>query len=565
MKKFLLTSILVCFLASMNAQTYNQLWIPDTLGGSTFNLTARDTFRQMIPGNQTVTAAYNGSWWGPTLMWYKGDSVHMVVTNNLNDSTTVHWHGMHLPAIMDGGPHQIIPPHTVWKPYWKVSNNAATYWYHPHLDMEAEKQLDQGLGGLIIIHDSIESALALPRSYGVDDIPLVLTDRKFTSNQIVDAPYGDSMVTNGVLHAEFTFPAQVVRLRILDASIERSYNIGFSDGSTFYVITSDGGLLNAPVPLTRFLISPGERVEILVNLTGKSGSLNLMAYNSTLPNSIGGGDNLPGSPFANDLASIDFEMLHMVIGSQTGSPITSIPTTLTTNTYLNSSSANVTRVVTLTDSMGVANTTGPNAFILNHHLFDFNKDDYKVEIGNTEIWELQSSSFFSHPFHIHDVEFNIISINGSAPPAEQAGWKDVILVKSNATVKFVAKFQDYADSLHPFMFHCHIALHEDEGMMAQFVVVDTSTSTGINTVTSKLDFNIYPNPAKNRIYIDFANSGLSAYYLKLVDALGRTIYMLPRPELESGIDISSLTAGMYQVQIIDDKTKVTISKKFIKD
>jgi len=565
MKKghFILCLLLVVYGAY--AQTYNPLWIPDTLGGPTFNLTAKDTFRQMIPGNQTITAAYNGNWWGPTLMWYKNDSVHMVVTNNLNDSTTVHWHGMHLPAIMDGGPHQIIPPHTVWKPYWKVTNNAATYWYHPHLHMDAEKQLDAGLGGLIIIHDSIESVLALPRSYGIDDIPLVLTDRKFTSNQIVDAPYGDSMVTNGVLHASFTFPAQVVRLRILDAAIERSYNIGFSDGSTFYVIASDGGLLDAPVPLTRFLISPGERVEILVNLTGKSGSLDLMAYNSTLPNSIGGGDNLPGSPFANDLASKDFEMLHMVIGSQTSAPITSIPTTLTTNTYLNSTSATVTRTVTLSDSTGVAHITGPNAFILNHHLFDFNKNDYQVEIGNTEIWELKSSSFFSHPFHIHDVEFNILSINGSAPPAEQAGWKDVILVKSNQTVKFIARFQDYADSLHPFMFHCHIALHEDEGMMAQFIVVDTSTVTGIAPVHPRLDFSIYPNPAKDRIYIDLTSSDLSAYYLKLIDALGRTIYMLPRPELKGGIDISSLAPGTYEIQIVDDQTKATIVRKFVKD
>jgi bilirubin oxidase len=572
MKKILAILLSIAAVGT-SAQTYNQLWIPDTLSGSTFDLVARDTIKQMIPGQQTVTASYNGNWWGPTLIWNKGQTVHINVTNNLNDSTTVHWHGMHLPAIMDGGPHQVIPIGTVWSPYWTVTNNAATYWYHPHLMMQAEEQLTQGLGGLIIVRDSIESALPLPRTYGTDDIPLVLTDRKFSSNQMVDAPYGDSMITNGVLHAEYTVPAQVVRLRILDAAIERSYTIGLSDGSTFYVITSDGGLLDAPVPLTRFLISPGERVEILVNLTGKTGTLDLMAYNSTLSSKIGGGENFTNGPFANALGAKDFPMLHMVIGAQTASPITTIPASLTTNSYINTSTANLTRQITISDSAGVSGILGPNAFILNHHLFQLNQIDYDVPIGNTEIWEITSTSGFSHPFHIHDVEFNIISINGSAPPAEQAGWKDVILVTNAANgpgnstvVKFIARFQDYADSLHPFMFHCHIALHEDEGMMGQFVVVDTAGApSGIADISPKPDYTIYPNPSNSKIYIQLANANTSAYYIKVVDALGRTIHMLPRPELANGIDVSSLAPGIYEVQMIDDATKITITKKFVKD
>ena len=569
----LIAILFTLVMTEASAQSYNQLWIPDTLSGSTFTLTAQDTMKQMLPGNQTITAAYNGNWWGPTMIWYKGQTVHLNVINKLNDSTTVHWHGMHLPAIMDGGPHQVIPINTTWSPYWTVTNNAATYWYHPHLMMQAEEQLTQGLGGLIIVRDSIESALSLPRTYGVDDIPVVLTDRKFSANQMVDAPYGDSMITNGVLHAQYTFPAQVVRLRILDAAIERSYNIGLSTGDTFYVITSDGGLLDAPVPLTRFLISPGERVEILVNLTGKSGTMELMAYNSTISTTVGGGDSLPGSPFANALARKNFSMLHMVIGAQTGSPVTSIPASLTTNTYLNTSSSNLTRQVTITDSAGVSGILGPNAFIINHHLFQLNQIDYDVPLGNTEIWQITSTSGFSHPFHIHDVEFNIISINGAAPPAEQAGWKDVILVTSpprgpgNSTVvKFIARFQDYADSLHPFMFHCHIALHEDEGMMGQFVVVDTGTKTGIaESGYTGPDYTIYPNPSNSRIYIRYSNANTSAYYIKVIDALGRTMYMLPRPELDNGIDVSSFAAGVYEVQLIDDATKTTITKKFVKD
>ena len=569
--------LLLLFLSTLlvSQAQYQNLWIPDTLSGSTFNLTARDTFKQMLSGNQTVTAAYNGNWWGPTMIWNKGQTVHINVTNKLNDSTTVHWHGMHLPAVMDGGPHQVIPINTIWSPYWTVTNNAATYWYHPHLHMESEKQITQGLGGLIIVRDSIESALPLPRRYGVDDIPLILTDRSFSSNQFTTVPYGDSMVTNGVLHAQYTLPAQVVRFRVLNAAIERSYNIGFSDGSTFYVITSDGGLLNAPVALTRFIISPGERVEILVNLTGKTSSLDLMAYNSTLSGIIGGGENFMGGPFANALGHKDFPMLHINIGTQTTAPITTIPTSLTTNTYLNVANASTTRYLTMSDSSGVSGILGPNAFIINHHLFQLNKIDYQVPVDSTEIWQITSTSGFSHPFHIHDVEFNIISIDGATPPAEQQGWKDVILVSGHQgppgsmgshIVKFIAKFADYSDSLHPFMFHCHIALHEDEGMMGQFVVTDKSMTTGIAEEVGALpDYSIYPNPSNNKIYIRFINTNTSAYYIKIVDAMGRTLYMLPRPELDNGIDVSALYRGVYEVQLIDDKTKATVTKKFVKE
>jgi hypothetical protein len=174
------------------------------------------------------------------------------------------------------------------------------------------------------------------------------------------------------------------------------------------------------------------------------------------------------------------------------------------------------------------------------------------------------------------VEFNVLSIDGATPPAEQQGWKDVILVPGhqgppNSTgshvVKFIAKFSDYADSIHPFMFHCHIALHEDEGMMGQFVVTGASTlPNGINeSNTSKPDFSIYPNPSNSRIFIHFADANTSAYYITITDAVGRSMYMLPKPELENGIDISNLSAGMYQLMMTDDKTKTTITKKFIKN
>ena len=577
MYKILRLSLFVALLSLVSNTSkaqYNNLWIPDTLSGTHFNLTLKDTFAQIVPGNQTITSGINNKFWGPTLFFNKGDTVHMHVQNNLNDTSTLHWHGFHLPAVMDGGPHQLIPPGTVWEPYWKVKNNASTYWYHPHLHEMAMEQITKGLGGLIIVRDDVESALPLPRKYGVDDIPVILTDRDInTSQQFSVVPYGDSVLTNGVLRAQYTVPAQVVRFRVLNAAIERSYNIGFSDNRQFSIICSDGGLLNAPVPVTKYILHAGERIEILVDLSGLNGtSLNLRAYNSLLGNFVAGGENFQNGPFGNYLGHTDFNLLHINIGPQTANPITAIPAALTTNVLLNAADADITRFLTLSDSAGVTNPPilGPSAFIINHKLFDINYNEYNVPKGNTEIWQITSSSIFGHPFHIHDVEFNIISVNGVAPVAAQAGWKDVVFIPGRtgpnaSVVKFIAKFEDYADSLHPFMYHCHIALHEDEGMMGQFVVTDPLV-TGIKTIQKEtFDYNLFPNPASSRLFISSESPDFKVYYVKVMNAVGKTILMLPRPQLQGGIDISNLSSGVYFVELTDDKSKNVVTKKFIKE
>jgi FtsP/CotA-like multicopper oxidase with cupredoxin domain len=499
MKHALLFAAAVLFWQNSFSQSYNTLWIPDTLAGPVFNLELKDSTRQFFNGTNTATGGINGDFWGPTLIFNQGDTVRMHVHNMLMDTTTLHWHGMHLPAIMDGGPHQPVAPGETWSPYWKVMNKAANYWYHPHMHMMAEEQITKGLGGLIIVRDSIERALNLPRTYGVDDIPLVLTDRKFNnSKQLVVAPYGDSMMVNGTLHPQCSLPAQVVRLRVLNASTERSYNIGFSDNRSFSLITTDGGLLNAPVSVTRLLLSAGERAEILVNFSADQGqSLDMKVYNSTLTQQMPGGDVFANGPFANALARKDFNMLHINVTAANANAVTTIPSTLTSNTFWNEASANLTRHLTISDSL--IGGGGPT-FMINHRLFDMDHIDYNVALNNTEIWEIASTSNFSHPFHIHDVEFYILTRNGTAPPAYEQGWKDVVLVKNQETVRFIAKFEDYADadSMHPFMFHCHIALHEDDGMMGQFIVTDNASSILAPQNTTRLK--LFPNPTNGALY-----------------------------------------------------------------
>lgn len=547
------------------------MWLPDTLSGPNFTLNIRDTFAQIVPtGNQTITGGINGKFWGPTLLMNKGDVVHMTVNNHLNDSTTLHWHGMHLPAVMDGGPHQIIPPGTTWQPYWEVKNQAATLWYHPHMHEMSQEQVTKGIGGFIIIRDAEEAALNLPRKYGVDDIPVMITDRDINAqHQFALVPYGDSIMANMTLRAQYSVPAQVVRFRLLNGAIETSYNLGFSDNRSFYVIGTDGGLLDTPVLINgatpRYILNAGERVEILVDLSGQSGStVFLKAYNQTLPNFVAGSESFPNGPFASYLGHTNYNILKLNIGNQTANPVSTIPTALVSNQYPLEQDAALTRVITISDSTGVTSVPilGPNAFILGHQLFNMNVINHTIPLDQTEIWELKSTSGFGHPFHIHDVEFKILTINGVAPTAQQAGWKDVVLVERNKTVRFIAKFSDYADATHPFMYHCHIALHEDEGMMGQFVVTDQA---GISETPLLSDFTLFPNPTKEKLFIRLGEQPAEIYYATITNASGKTVMMLPKPELASGIDVSQLKKGTYFLELTEQKTKAKTTKKFIID
>src|SRR5262245_197145 len=148
-------------------------------GKRVYNLTEARGTTEFLPGLQTPTAGYNGSFLGPTLVMTKEESIALNVTNSLTEVTTTHWHGIHLPGQMDGGPHQEIDPGTTWHPSFTMINEASTAWYHPHPHAEESgattgNQVYSGLAGMIIIRDSASGALGLPQRYGVDEFPIVV-------------------------------------------------------------------------------------------------------------------------------------------------------------------------------------------------------------------------------------------------------------------------------------------------------------------------------------------------------------------------------------------------------
>ena len=460
-------------------QTYNPLIIPEVISGTTFDLNLHVTSKQFLSGAATNTYAYNNMlFWGPTLIMNKGDWVQMNVTNNLADTTTTHWHGFHIPAIMDGGPHQTIPAGSTWKPSFKVDNNAGTYWYHPHLHEFTQTQLTYGAGGMIIIRDPEEAALNLPRTYGVDDIPLALTSRRFSSNQFVGvgSEYGDSMVVNGVLNPQVSLPKQYVRLRVLNAEMERSYNLGITTSTgadrTFFVISTDGGLVSAPIAVTRVTLAVGERAEILVDLTGDTvgTSFDLKAYNSGQANDFPGGEAASSGQFGSALNNTTFNLLHVNVVAATANPVTTRPTTLKTQTFWTDADVTNSRTVTITG--GFPNSATP-LFTFDNTSFSPTVFNQNLNLNAVEKWTITNSSGFSHSFHIHDIQFILTSRTGgnnSGIKTYEQGWKDTLYVGQNQSVSFIAKFDGFASNTNPFMYHCHFSSHEDTGLMGQFLV-----------------------------------------------------------------------------------------------
>jgi FtsP/CotA-like multicopper oxidase with cupredoxin domain len=454
----------------------NRLWIPPQLeprlenGEKVFDLTIQSGASEFFEGKRTRTWGFNGNYLGPTLRARTGDKVRLRVNNQLDETTTVHWHGMHLPAAMDGGPHQLIKPGETWEPYWTITNQAATLWYHSHQMEKTGVHVYRGLAGMFIIDDQASDSLDLPKTYGVDDIPLVVQDRKFDDNgQLVydhdpndttgPGMLGNTILVNGTYAPYVELPAKLVRLRILNASNARRYNFGLADNRTFYQIATDGGLLEQPVERTRMVLAPGERAEILVDLSDTRIPLTLMSYPvvndvNAILNSVFG----LFVPKNDEHAQFKLLELRPTAGNFAKQELLK---TLYAVKPFDESAAVRTRQFTL----------DPFARI-NDKRMDHARVDEIVIQGDIEIWEIRNLSSLYHPFHIHGVQFRVLDRNGNEPPAYERGWKDTVIVNQLETVRVIMQFEEYSDPNLPYMFHCHNLEHEDMGMMGQFVVVD---------------------------------------------------------------------------------------------
>lgn len=431
----------------------------DRDGRKVFDLRFQAATTELLPGTPTPTWGLNGSYLAPTVRAERGDEVVMNVTNGVDDTTTLHWHGMHLPGVMDGGPHQMIEPGETWKPTWRIDQPAATLWFHPHLHHETAEQVYRGVAGMFIIDDEGAAALDLPDTYGIDDIPVIVQDKQFHGDGRLDTGtrpastvgiLGDEILINGTHGPVLEATTTLVRLRLLNASNARVYDFGFTDDRRFSIIATDAGLLPEPVPTQRVQLSPGERAEVVVRVEPGERTM-LRSFGADL-----------GLDFFSDRvngADDTFDILRIDAAEQLdASP--PLPHELVELDPLDAGDATRTRSFRLSGSSNI-----------NGRSMDMNRIDETVTIDTTEVWEVEAGGG-PHSFHPHGTSFLILDIDGDRPPPPLRGWKDTLLLRPGSTYRLIARFEHAADPRAPYMFHCHILVHEDNGMMGQFAVAE---------------------------------------------------------------------------------------------
>lgn len=238
-------------------------------------LALQKTQHRFVPGRAVPSQGISASYLGPVVRVRNGDTVPFRVENRLDEETTLHWHGLLVPSHVDGGPHNTITPGGVWSPEITIKQPAATTWFHPHPHGNTARQVYSGLAGMMIVSDGADRERGIPTTFGIDDLPIVLQDKRFGRNgeavyqpdmmDIMHGFQGDTLLVNGVIAPVASVPAGFVRLRLLNAANARNFDLRFADRRPFFVIAGDAGYLSEPVEVRSLVIAPAERYEILVN------------------------------------------------------------------------------------------------------------------------------------------------------------------------------------------------------------------------------------------------------------------------------------------------------------
>ncbi|TXG92509.1 copper oxidase [Rhodococcus rhodnii] len=406
-------------------------------------------------GPGTEVWGVDGGYLGPTVRAHRDEQVRVNVTNGLGETSTLHWHGMRVPAAMDGGPHQMIADGETWSPQWRIDQPAATLWYHPHLHGATAEHVYRGVAGLFLVDDEAPGD-GLPDRYGIDDVPVIVQDKNFDGDRLdtgISALsgvgiLGEEILVNGTPGPYLDVTTQALRLRLLNASTARVYDFGLYDedggARPYEVVATDGGLLEAPVPRERLMLSPGERAEIVVRVDPDD----RLVLRSTPPDL---GTDIFHTRFAGGADSFDVLELRAA-GELAPSP--PLPPRLRAADPAPDDPAEIRR-------FALANNR------INGEAMDMSRIDAVVRAGSTEVWEVTNEDGLPHNFHVHDVQFEVLGTDD----AVLRGRKDTVWIPAGDTRRLLVRFGDHVDPETPYMFHCHILYHEDAGMMGQFVVV----------------------------------------------------------------------------------------------
>jgi blue copper oxidase len=436
-----------------------------SIANSGVSLNAQFSAAELLKGKTSTTYAYGNGILGPTIKANTTETVIVNLQNGLGEETNIHWHGLILPENMDGHPKDVAAPGGSLQYSLPIQQRAGTYWYHPHPHGSTGKQVFMGLAGMFVVNDDEEAALSLPS--GEFEVPLVIQDKHFEGHNLDYSPNDDEIMTgylgeqilvNGIHAPLLNVLNEWYRLRILNGSTARVYNLSITGKIKLNVIGSDGGLLPKPESVSSILLGPGERLDVLVDFSGLSaGSETYLVSNSFSEFNVQGRQS--------------FKLLKFKVTGTSSSTFT-LPSTLSSIAPLAPSQAIETRTFDIAAMLGgEGGHGGMGRHSINGKVFEMERVDETVQAGSTEIWEFDNRSGDEiHPMHIHGVQFQILERIGGRNQiiASEKGWKDTVLVMPGEKVRVIMTFPQYTGV---FVFHCHNLEHEDDGMMLNYQIV----------------------------------------------------------------------------------------------
>lgn len=453
----------------------------DATASRAFEIAAMAGETEFVPGAPSPTLGFNQPYLGPVIRIRPGTEVAASVVNHTEVPISVHWHGLLVRGDRDGGPHQPIDPGETWRPVLPIAQPPATLWYHTHLHGETASRVYAGLAGVLIVDDGNDTDRGLPSTFGVDDLVLVLQDKRFDAGgaavyrpddaDLMHGFLGEAVMVNGQLGSRFPVPQGIVRLRLVNGANARNFDLSFSDRRPFALIATDQGYLPKPQTLDRIRLTPGERVELLVDFASGVETTLVSAPHEETGGTMQMGDMMHDMFPLPETFTAPFAVVALAVDPALPARVRTIPSALDAADAPNPEPA-ATRRFVLNDMgamMGGMGHGGHSAmtFGINGQPFDMNRLDAETALGATERWII-SGEMMGHPFHIHGVRFRVLSENGEPPRVENSGWKDTVFVEGET--ELLVRFEHPAPASSPFMLHCHILEHEDLGMMGQFTV-----------------------------------------------------------------------------------------------
>lgn len=375
--------------------------------------------------------AYNGSAPGPLLRLREGQRVALHFRNDLDVHSSLHLHGVPLSPAVDAPLTHLETGEADVREFTLPPGSAGTYWYHPHAHGDVERQMLAGLTGPVVVHGPLDN---IPGLAEADDRLVMLTARR-----------GEISV-NGVVRPRLTARAATVRLSLLNATVGEHVLVGAVSGgrrTPLHQIATDGGLLDRPVEIEELLLAPGERTEVLLVTTGP-GAVELLA----LPYSTYG----PGGDASSEQTLVPITVPDGLV------PVP-LPERLLPVEALDPASSVRTRRIVL-------DKAADGGFTVDGRTFDAARTDIEAALGTTETWEVVNEHSTDHPFHLHSYAVQVVDRDGVAEPF--VAWRDTVNVPPGSAVQLLVPFRGDGGRT---VYHCHIAAHEDLGMMGVLDVV----------------------------------------------------------------------------------------------